>query len=101
VFDEPLVLDEPPVLDEPLVLDGAPVFDEPPEPADEPPPQAATSSTMPAVTARTPARRDHARHHRQRPPKSSFIVHPCGWLNDPQREQAVASRADEASAATV
>jgi hypothetical protein len=57
VFDEPpepadetAALGEPPVLDELPVLDEAPVLD-------EPPPHAAAARAMPAVTARTPARR--------------------------------------------
>jgi hypothetical protein len=62
--DETAVPDDPPALDEPPEpADDPPALDEPPEPADEPPaldeplPHAASSSTMPAVTARTPARR--------------------------------------------
>ena len=60
MFDKPPEAADPAVvLDELAVLDEPAVVDEPPEPADEPPlldglpPHAATSSTMPAVTART------------------------------------------------
>jgi hypothetical protein len=81
VLDEPpepadptVVLDEPPVLDEVLVPGELAVLGEAPDPVDEPPPQAPTSSTMPAVTARTPARRGCACHRRQRPPVVSFTV---------------------------
>src|SRR6202050_1044081 len=80
VFDEtPEPVDPTVVLDVPAVLDGPAVLDEPgvlDEPAvlDELPPHAATSSTVPAVTARAPARCGHARHQRQRPPVASFMV---------------------------
>src|SRR5215470_18356543 len=54
---------------------GPPAFGEPPEPVNEGlPPHAAVSSTRPAVTARTPARRGRARHQRRQPPASSFML---------------------------
>ena len=68
--DRTAVCDEPPVLDEPAGFD---------EPADEPPPHAATSSTMPTVTASTPARRGAAGDQPERQPALSLIVRSL-WL---------------------
>jgi hypothetical protein len=67
VLDEPLMLDEVAVLDEPVVLDEVAMLG-------EPPPHAADSSTMPTVTASTPARRGAAPDQRERPPALSLIV---------------------------
>jgi hypothetical protein len=68
VFDEPPEPADPTVvLDEPAVLDDVAVLD-------EPPPHAATSSTMPAVTASAPARRDATRDQRERLPALSSMV---------------------------
>jgi hypothetical protein len=64
VSDESPAFDETVALDEVAVLNDVAVLDEVAE-LDEPPPHAATSSTMPTMIAKTLARRGHARHQRQ------------------------------------
>jgi hypothetical protein len=66
------VCDEAPVFDEAPVLDEAAVLG-------EPLPHAVASSTMPAVTASTPARRGAAGDQRERQPALSGIVRSL-WL---------------------
>jgi hypothetical protein len=55
--DEPSVLDEPPEPADPVAVIGEVAVPAEVAVLDEPPPHAAASSAMPAVTARTQARR--------------------------------------------